>query len=119
MSVLLHTQTETGKIANSLQNFSKTRDMARVVWYLGASNVMAYNLQYREDATIDFKEWERCDESFDKLEDAIDAFYSLYYNAATNDGNTFYPTNIQADIDWFIEATKEDRNDRLADYNCD
>ena len=58
MSVNLFTSTEASKLANSLSNFSKTKDMSKVVWYLFVSNVTAYNLQYKEDAVIDFEEFE-------------------------------------------------------------
>ena len=107
MSVNLFTSTEASKLANSLSNFSKTKDMGKVVWYLFVSNVTAYNLQYKEDAIIDFEEFEKCDETYDNIQDAIDKFYSLHYNAFSNAGNSFYPPSIQSDIDWFLDVAKD------------
>tara|TARA_S200002703_G_scaffold82315_1_gene70941 strand:- start:1228 stop:1629 length:402 start_codon:yes stop_codon:yes gene_type:complete len=79
MSVSLFRKTE---INSLMRTYAQNDDESRAIWYAYVSNVTAFNLQYRENETIDF--------DFEKYENIQKwTLGSLHYNIATNDGNHF------------------------------
>jgi len=90
MSVSLYKGNEAAKIAESFES----EDVQRQIWYAYISNVTAYNVQYRENAQIDFKGWEANEEKFENIHEAIEALGGLLYNAYTNAGNSFAPEGV-------------------------
>ena len=111
MSVNLFTSTEAAKIANTL----KEELDPRAVWYAYVSNVTAYNLQYQEDAVIDFKGWEDAGEETLTREDALEQLRGLDYNAYTNAGNCFMPARELEHLGAFLKENP--RELKLAEYN--
>ena len=78
-SVSLFRKTE---INSLIRTYAQNDDESRAIWYAYVSNVMAFNLQYRENEIIDF--------DFEKYENIqMWTLGSLHYNIATNDGNHF------------------------------
>lgn len=61
--------------------------IGRSIWYGYIANITAYNVQYRENVSINF-EIESAKEEI-SLEQAVTYLNSLYYNIYTNDGNSF------------------------------
>jgi hypothetical protein len=113
MSVSLFTSTEVAKIANTL----KEELDPRAVWYAYVSNVTAYNLQYQEDAVIDFKGWEAAGDETLTREEALNELRGLEYNAYTNAGNCFMPARELEHLGKFLKANP--RELELANYNND
>lgn len=74
---------------NSILDMEGINDQEqRAIWYGYVGNVTAYNLQYQEDAKIDF-DWES-KVDFEMTEEvALTELKSLKYNIYTNDGNCF------------------------------
>tara|TARA_R100000152_G_C6752341_1_gene176040 strand:+ start:213 stop:608 length:396 start_codon:yes stop_codon:yes gene_type:complete len=61
--------------------------IGRMIWYMYVGNITAYNLQYRENQQIDFKEYDvKLDED---IEESLNKLGGLLYNCYTNDGNFF------------------------------
>lgn len=73
--------------ANSWTNDTPREYLGRMLWYMYVANRTAYNLQYEENETIEFKEI-GTEEDVD-FKWAIDRLGSLNYNCHTNDGNYF------------------------------
>lgn len=109
MSVNLFAEQEISKLYNTLSvdknvqefvselDFFKKRNkfgaesaedfIGRAVWYGYIANIIAFNVQYRENEQINFNM--ESDETFENFQDAIQLLGSLLYNVATNDGNIF------------------------------
>lgn len=79
MSVSLFRKTE---INSLMKTYGNNEDEQRAIWYAYVSNVVAYNLQYQENAEIDFtaEKYENIDEH---------TLFALHYNMFTNNGNHF------------------------------
>ena len=104
MSVLLYTGKQAAKIAESFES----EDIQRKIWYAYISNVTAYNVQYRENAPIDFKGWDDNKDKFSNIEDAVEALRGLLYNAYTNPGNSFAPEGVLEYIEKMVTIFKWD-----------
>tara|TARA_R110000751_G_scaffold53310_5_gene115568 strand:- start:401 stop:814 length:414 start_codon:yes stop_codon:yes gene_type:complete len=82
--------------------------ITRMVWYMYVGNVTAYNLQYRENQMIDFKEYDvKVDED---IEESLNKLGGLLYNVYTNDGNFFVDKqwlDSADDIKKKLNCTKE------------
>lgn len=106
MSVFLNEATDIARIAHSLEEHGvKPRD----VWYAYISNVTSYNVQYKEDAPIDFKAWEAYDEDTEQklpFIDALKGLGGLLYNSCTNAGNYFMPKSSLDRLERFYETFK-------------
>ena len=64
----------------------------RMVWYLYVANVTAYNLQYKQNISIDFSEglpFDVAPNKITKTDELVSEMRSLLYNIFTNDGNVF------------------------------
>ena len=61
--------------------------IGRMVWYMYVGNITAYNLQYRENQMIDFKEYDV--KVNQDIEESLNKLGGLMYNCYTNDGNYF------------------------------
>lgn len=73
--------------ANGFSITSAEDFIARSVWYGYIANTTAYNVQYQENAEINFKL--EGDEDYDTLGEGLCKLDSLIYNCFTNDGNSF------------------------------
>lgn len=103
MSVVLFKGNEAAKIAETFQSTVHQRK----IWYTYVSNVCAYNVQYKENAPIDFKSWEDNTEKFDTIHEAIWELGGLIYNAHTNAGNYFAPMGVIEELDKMVREHQE------------
>lgn len=120
MSVNLLSKEEITRIANTLtQDLSAEGKEARSrdIWYAYVSNVTAYNLQYQENAEIDFSDWNE-DDKFETYAEAIDELGHLLYNVYTNSGNYFMPKESLDRLEEFYKINRK-LVDNVAAYNND
>jgi len=79
MSVSLYNR---GEINSLIKTYAQNDDEVQAIWYAYTSNVTAYNLQYKENAVINFD-----NEVYENIGQWT--LGGLHYNIATNDGNYF------------------------------
>jgi hypothetical protein len=73
--------------ADEWTNDTPREYLGRMLWYMYVANRTAYNLQYKENETIEFEDIGTKDDVDFKW--AVDTLGSLNYNCHTNDGNYF------------------------------
>lgn len=113
MSVVLFKGNEAAKIAETFESTVHQRK----IWYTYVSNVCSYNVQYKENAPIDFKSWEDNTEKYDTIHEAIWELSGLIYNAHTNAGNYFAPMGVIEGLTQMVQNHQETQEYKQWLYN--